>query len=75
MFVFIGLCLVTSHRHNTAIPAVYTVFTHVSRYIKTASIAAITEVTAVFTLSIQNQSTHIINSLRKKRQLREKLLS
>jgi len=34
---------------------------------KTASSAASTEVTAVFTLSIQNQSTHTINSLRNKK--------
>jgi hypothetical protein len=32
-----------------------------------ASIAEITEVTAVFTLSIQNQSKHTINSRRKKK--------
>jgi len=67
MFVFTELCFVTSHRHNTGVPAVHTAFTHVSRYLTTASIAEITEVTAVFTLSIQNQSTHTINSLRKKK--------
>ena len=57
MFVFIELCFVTSHRHNTGVPAVHTVFTHVSRYLTTAPFAEITEVTAVFTLSMQNQST------------------
>jgi hypothetical protein len=74
MFVFTELCFVTSHRHNTGVPAVHTVFTHVSRFLTMTSIAEITVVTAVFTPSIQNQSTHIVNSLRKKRQLREKLL-
>jgi spermidine synthase len=77
MFVFTELCFVTSHRHSTGVPAVHTVFSHVSRYLTTASIAEITEVTAVFTLSIQNQSTHTSltpSVKKKKRELREKLL-
>ena len=46
-FVFLVLCFVTSHRHNAGVPAVYTVFRHVSCYLTTASIPEIIEVTDV----------------------------
>jgi hypothetical protein len=73
-FVFLVLCFVMSHRHNAGVPAVYTVFRHVSCYLTTASIPEIIEVTDVphcqYKINLHTSSTLCV----KKRQLCEKLL-